>query len=213
MPLAANSVAITSSTGVTRRVSCALNVAGRITTAIRNRLTARIVAQNSQMNDSIELGVDTFGDVSVGADGQQLSQAQTVRNVVEQGVLADQVGLHFIGLGEHHRPDFAISAPEVIAAAIAARTSRIRIGTAVTVLSTDDPVRVFQRFSTINAISNGRAEVIVGRGSFTESFPLFGYDLALYEQLFEEKLNLWRSEERRVGKECSSRWCLYYYTK
>lgn len=143
------------------------------------------------MNDSIELGVDTFGDVSVGADGQQLSQAQTLRNVVEQGVLADQVGLHFIGLGEHHRPDFAISAPEVVAAAIAARTSRIRIGTAVTVLSTDDPVRVYQRFSTINAISNGRAEVIVGRGSFTESFPLFGYDLSLYEQLFEEKLNLW----------------------
>ena len=143
------------------------------------------------MNDAIELGVDTFGDVTVSEDGQQLSQAQTLRNVVEQGVLADQVGLHFIGLGEHHRPDFAISAPEVIAAAIAARTSRIRIGTAVTVLSTDDPVRVFQRFSTINAISNGRAEVIVGRGSFTESFPLFGYDLSLYEQLFEEKLNLW----------------------
>ena len=143
------------------------------------------------MNDSIELGVDTFGDVTVGADGQQLSQAQTLRNVVEQGVLADQVGLHFIGLGEHHRPDFAISAPEVVAAAIAARTSRIHIGTAVTVLSTDDPVRVFQRFSTLNAISGGRAEVIVGRGSFTESFPLFGYDLSLYEQLFEEKLNLW----------------------
>jgi probable LLM family oxidoreductase len=141
--------------------------------------------------DSIELGVDTFGDVTVGTDGHELSQAQTLRNVVEQGVLCDQVGLHFIGLGEHHRPDFAISAPEVVASAIAARTSRIHIGTAVTVLSTDDPVRVFQRFSTVNAISNGRVEVIVGRGSFTESFPLFGYDLALYEQLFEEKLNLW----------------------
>jgi len=142
------------------------------------------------MADSIELGVDTFGDVTVGADGQLLSQAQTLRNVVAQGVLADQVGLDFIGLGEHHRPDFAISQPEVILAAIAARTSRIHLGSAVTVLSTDDPVRVFQRFSALNAISSGRAEVIVGRGSFTESFPLFGYDLSLYEQLFEEKLNL-----------------------
>jgi len=142
------------------------------------------------MADSIELGVDTFGDVTVGTDGQLLSQAQTLRNVVEQGVLADQVGLDFIGLGEHHRPDFSISQPEVLLAAIASRTSRIHLGSAVTVLSTDDPVRVFQRFSALNAISSGRAEVIVGRGSFTESFPLFGYDLSLYEQLFEEKLNL-----------------------
>src|SRR4029079_5035183 len=136
------------------------------------------------------LGVDTFGDVTVGADGQSLSQAQTLRNVVEQGVLADQVGLDFIGLGEHHRPDFSISQPEVLLAAIAARSARIYLGSAVTVLSTDDPVRVFQRFSTLNAISNGRAEVIVGRGSFTESFPLFGYDMSNYEALFEEKLNL-----------------------
>jgi probable LLM family oxidoreductase len=143
------------------------------------------------MGDSIELGVDTFGDVTVGADGQQLSQAQTLRHVVEQGALADQVGLAFFGVGEHHRSDFSISAPEVLLSAIAARTSRIHLGSSVTVLSTDDPVRVFQRFSTLNAISNGRAEVIVGRGSFTESFPLFGYDLSLYEQLFEEKLNLW----------------------
>jgi probable LLM family oxidoreductase len=142
------------------------------------------------MSDSIELGVDTFGDVTIGGDGQLLSQAQTLRNVVEQGVVADQVGLDFIGLGEHHRPDFAISQPEILLAAIAARTSRIHLGSAVTVLSTDDPVRVFQRFSAVNAISSGRAEVIVGRGSFTESFPLFGYDLSHYEQLFEEKLNL-----------------------
>jgi len=140
--------------------------------------------------ETIELGVDTFGDVTVGADGQPHTQAQTLRNVVEQGVLADQVGLDFIGVGEHHRPDFAISAPEVMLAAIAGRTSRIHLGSSVTVLSTDDPVRVFERFSTLNAISGGRAEVIVGRGSFTESFPLFGYDLSLYEQLFEEKLNL-----------------------
>ena len=142
------------------------------------------------MADSVELGVDTFGDVTVGTDGSLHSQAQTLRNVVEQGVLADQVGLDFFGAGEHHRGDFAISAPEVVLAAIASRTTRIHLGSSVTVLSTDDPVRVFERFSTLNAISNGRAEVIVGRGSFTESFPLFGYDMANYEELFEENLNL-----------------------
>ena len=142
------------------------------------------------MSQTIELGVDTFGDVTAAAGGRQLTQAETLRNVVDEGALADRVGLDFFGVGEHHRPDFSISAPEVILAAIAARTSRIHLGSAVTVLSTDDPVRVFQRFSTLNAISNGRAEVIVGRGSFTESFPLFGYDLAQYEELFEEKLNL-----------------------
>jgi probable LLM family oxidoreductase len=140
---------------------------------------------------TVELGVDTFGDVTVGPDGHLLTQAQTLRHVVEQGVLADQVGLDVFGTGEHHRPDFSISAPEVVLAAIAARTTRIRLTSSVTVLSTDDPVRVFQRFSTLDAVSNGRAEVVVGRGSFTESFPLFGYDLSLYDDLFEEKLNLW----------------------
>jgi probable LLM family oxidoreductase len=105
-------------------------------------------------------------------------------------VLADRVGIHAFGVGEHHRPDFAVSAPEVLLAAIAGRTTRIRLGSAVTVLSTDDPVRVFQRFSTLNAVSNGRAEVILGRGSFTESYPLFGYDLSQYDELFEEKLDL-----------------------
>ncbi len=142
------------------------------------------------MANAIELGVDTFGDVTVDADGRQLTQAETLRNVVDEGVLADEVGLDFFGVGEHHRPDFSISAPEVVLAAIAARTTRIRLGSAVTVLSTDDPVRVFERFSTLDAIARGRAEVIVGRGSFTESFPLFGYDLGQYEELFEEKLNL-----------------------
>ena len=142
------------------------------------------------MTHPIELGVDTFGDVESSADGQELTQAATLRNVVEEGVMADQVGLDCFAVGEHHRPDFSISAPEVILAAIAARTTRVRLGSAVTVLSTDDPVRVFERFSTLNAVSNGRAEVIVGRGSFTESFPLFGYDLAQYDELFEEKLNL-----------------------
>lgn len=138
----------------------------------------------------IELGLDTFGDTTVGADGRLLSHDAVLRNVVEHGVLADELGIHFIGIGEHHRSDFAVSAPEIVLAAIAAKTSRIRLGSAVTVLSSDDPVRVFQRFSTLHAISNGRAEVIVGRGSFTESFPLFGYELDDYEQLFEEKLDL-----------------------
>ena len=138
----------------------------------------------------LELGLDTFGDGTLDEDGRPKSDAQVLRDVVEQGVLADQVGVDFLGLGEHHRDDFAISAPEVVLAAIAARTERIHLGTAVTVLSSDDPVRVFQRFATLDAISNGRAEVIVGRGSFTESFPLFGYALDDYEELFEEKLDL-----------------------
>jgi probable LLM family oxidoreductase len=113
-----------------------------------------------------------------------------LRDVIEEAVLADQIGLDAFGVGEHHRPDFAISAPEVMLAAIAARTRRILLGSSVTVLSTDDPVRVFERFSTVNAVSNGRAEVIVGRGSFTESYPLFGYDLSRYDELFEDKLRL-----------------------
>jgi probable LLM family oxidoreductase len=137
-----------------------------------------------------ELGLDTFGDVTVDQHGQLLTQADALRHVVEEGALADQVGLDFFCVGEHHRKDFSVSAPEVVLAAIATRSTRIYLGSAVTVLSTDDPVRVFERFSTLNAISNGRAEVIVGRGSFTESFPLFGYDMSNYEALFEEKLNL-----------------------
>ena len=138
----------------------------------------------------IELGLDTFGDVSVDADGRPLATAQVIRNVVEQAVLADGLGVDFIGVGEHHRDDFAVSAPETVLAAIAGRTSRIRLGSAVTVLSSDDPVRVFQRFATLDALSDGRAEVILGRGSFTESFPLFGYRMEDYELLFEEKLDL-----------------------
>ncbi|HEX8032006.1 MAG TPA: LLM class flavin-dependent oxidoreductase [Vicinamibacterales bacterium] len=137
-----------------------------------------------------EFGIDTFGDVTLDASGTPLSQARTLRHVLDEAILAEQVGLDCFGVGEHHRIDFAISAPEVMLAAIAGRTSRIALGSAVTVLSTDDPVRVFQRFSTLNAISNGRAEVILGRGSFTESYPLFGFDLSNYERLFEEKLEL-----------------------
>ncbi|MBY0497035.1 MAG: LLM class flavin-dependent oxidoreductase [Cyanobacteria bacterium] len=139
---------------------------------------------------AFEFGLDTFGDVTRDASGAPKPQAQVLRDVVDEAVLAEQVGLDCFGVGEHHRPDFAISAPEVMLAAIASRTSRMWLGSAVTVLSTDDPVRVFQRFSTLNAISNGRAEVILGRGSFTESYPLFGYDMANYERLFEEKLEM-----------------------
>lgn len=138
----------------------------------------------------IQLGLDTFGDVSLGADGAPKPMDQVLRDVVDQAVLADELGIHFIGLGEHHRPDFAISSPEIVLAAIAGRTKQIKLGTAVTVLSSDDPIRVFQRFSTLNAVSGGRAEPILGRGSFTESYPLFGYDLRDYEMLFEEKLEL-----------------------
>jgi probable LLM family oxidoreductase len=143
------------------------------------------------MNQSIELGLDTFGDVTDGADGKPLHQAEVIRNLVDEGVLADEVGVDFIGVGEHHRPDFAVSSPEMVLAAIAARTRRIRLGSAVTVLSSDDPIRVFQRFSTLDALSNGRAEVMLGRGSFIESFPLFGFDLEDYEALFNEKLDLY----------------------
>ena len=150
---------------------------------------AILMAGPRQMNQ-IDLGLDTFGDVTQAPDGTLKPMDQVLRDVVEEGVVADQAGVHFLGLGEHHRSDFAVSAPEVVLAAIAARTGRIRLGTAVTVLSTDDPIRVFQRFSTLNAISNGRAEVILGRGSFTESYPLFGHALDDYELLFEEKLNI-----------------------
>ncbi len=139
---------------------------------------------------TIELGLDTFGDVTLDPGGQPLSQPEVLRHIVDEAVLADQLGLSFFGVGEHHRPDFAVSAPEVVLAAIAGRTSRIHLGSAVTVLSSDDPVRVYQRFATFDALSNGRAEVILGRGSFTESFPLFGFDVSQYGVLFEERLEL-----------------------
>jgi probable LLM family oxidoreductase len=142
------------------------------------------------MPGHVEFGLDTFGDVTDDLEGHRLSQPEVLRHVVAEGVLADSLGIDVFGVGEHHRDDFAVSAPEVVLAAIAARTTRIRLGSAVTVLSSDDPVRVFQRFATLDAISDGRAEVIVGRGSFTESFPLFGFGLDRYEDLFEEKLEL-----------------------
>lgn len=136
------------------------------------------------------LGLDTFGDITTAPDGQAESHAQVLRNVVEQAVLADKLGVDAITLGEHHRDDFAISSPEIVLAAIAGKTERILLGTGVTILSSDDPVRVYQRFATLDAVSSGRAEAILGRGSFTESFPLFGYDLGDYETLFAEKLEL-----------------------
>ncbi|EYR62909.1 luciferase [Actinotalea ferrariae CF5-4] len=139
---------------------------------------------------ALQLGLNTFGDVTRDADGALQHPAVTLREVLEQGVVADQAGVDVLGIGEHHRPDFAVSAPDVVLAAIAGRTTRLRLASAVTVLSSDDPVRVFQRFATLDGLSGGRAEVILGRGSFTESFPLFGYDLSDYEVLFTEKLDL-----------------------
>jgi len=138
----------------------------------------------------LQFGLDTFGDVTEGPDGIDLSYPEVIRNVVDQAILADQLGIDFIGIGEHHRDDFAVSSPEMVLSAIASRTERIHLGSAVTVLSSDDPIRVFQRYATLDAVSNGRAEIIVGRGSFTESFPLFGLPLQQYEELFEEKLEL-----------------------
>src|SRR5438105_3771784 len=149
----------------------------------------------------LAFGLDTFGDVTHDEDDRPLSHAQTIRNIVEQGVLADQVGVDFFGIGEHHTADFPLSAGDVVLGAIASRTSRIHLGSAVTVISSDDPVRVFQRYATLDALSHGRAEVILGRGSSIESFPLFGYDLRDYEELFEEKVNLFAEllEERPVS--------------
>lgn len=140
--------------------------------------------------DELILGLDTFGDVTETPRGGRASHAQVLRDVVEQAALADRLGVDAITLGEHHRDDFALSAPEIALAAIAGRTERILLGTGVTVLSSDDPVRVYERFATLDAVSSGRAEVILGRGSFTESFPLFGYRLEDYDTLFSEKLDL-----------------------
>src|SRR3954447_10633289 len=127
----------------------------------------------------MELGLATFGDIAPDPQtGRTISPAERLRNLLEEIELADQVGLDVFGVGEHHRPDYAVSAPAVVLAAAAARTKNIRLTSAVTVLSSDDPVRVFQQFATLDLISNGRAEIIVGRGSFIESFPLFGYDLS-----------------------------------
>lgn len=138
----------------------------------------------------LAFGLDTFGDVPADDSGGPVSHARSIRQVVEEAVLADDIGVDVLALGEHHRPEYSVSSPETVLAGIATRTSRIRLSSGVTVLSSDDPVRVFQRFATVDALSGGRAEVILGRGSFTESFPLFGYDLSDYDALFEEKIEL-----------------------
>src|SRR6202158_4816350 len=138
----------------------------------------------------IEFGLDTPAYVTVDESGQPLSGDVVIRNTIEEAVLADAVGIDSFNIGEHYRPELMDSAGHVMLAAIASRTKHIRLGTAVTVLSTQDPVRVYTEFATLDAVSNGRAQLIVGRGSLTESFPLFGYDLADYEELFEEKLDL-----------------------
>ena len=154
------------------------------------------------MTVELELGVDTFGDVTRTDAGTLKSHADVLRDVLDEAVLADEVGIDVFSVGEHHRPDFAIAAPEVMMAAIAGRTRRIRVGSAVTVLSSDDPVRAFQRFATVHAAFNGRAELTVGRGSFTESFPLFGFSMNDYELLFEERLELFVAvmDAARTGK-------------
>lgn len=139
---------------------------------------------------NIKFGLDSFGDLPVDEDGKLFTYAAAIRQVVDEAVLADELGIDSIALGEHHRPDFSISSPETVLAGIATRTKNIKLASGVTVLSSDDPVRVFERFATLDALSNGRAQVILGRGSFTESFPLFGFDMADYELLFEEKIEL-----------------------
>jgi probable LLM family oxidoreductase len=138
----------------------------------------------------MEIGLYTFAELAPNAAGSAISAEQRMRNLVEEAELADQVGLDVFGVGEHHRPDFAVSSPSVALAAIAERTKRIRLTSAVTVLSSDDPVRVFQDFATLDLLSGGRAEIMAGRGSFVESFPLFGFDLDDYDELFAEKLEL-----------------------
>ncbi|MGV9454514.1 LLM class flavin-dependent oxidoreductase [Streptomyces sp. NPDC003635] len=141
------------------------------------------------MSDLV-FGLDTFGDVPQDDTGALVSDARAIRQVLDEALLMEDTGVDVIALGEHHRPEYAISTPETVLAGIATRTERIRLSSGVTVLSSDDPVRVFQRFSTVDALSDGRAEIILGRGSFTESFPLFGYDLGDYDVLFEEKIEL-----------------------
>ena len=138
----------------------------------------------------IQFGLDTFGDVPEDEHGTLTSHGVAIRQTLDEAILADALGVDVFLVGEHHRPEYAISAPETMLAGIATRTSRIRLGSGVTVLSSDDPVRVYQRFATVDALSHGRAQVVLGRGSFTESFPLFGYDLEDYDVLFEEKIEL-----------------------
>ena len=138
----------------------------------------------------MELGIGMFGDVRIERHGAVQPAQQRLQELIEEIKLMDEVGLDFFGIGEHHRPDYAVSTPEIILAAASTVTQNIKLGSAVSVLSSSDPVRLYQNFATVDLLSNGRAELMVGRGSFIESFPLFGYDLADYDALFEEKLEL-----------------------
>ncbi|KRM94282.1 coenzyme F420-dependent N5,N10-methylene tetrahydromethanopterin reductase-like protein [Lentilactobacillus senioris DSM 24302 = JCM 17472] len=140
--------------------------------------------------NKLEFGIETFGDIVANEDGSLKTAAESIRQIVREGELADKLGINVIGVGEHHRPDYSVSSPETVLAAIASVTKQIKLATAVTVLSSDDPVRVYERFATLDGLSAGRAQVMLGRGSFTESFPLFGYDLTDYDDLFNEKLEL-----------------------
>lgn len=138
----------------------------------------------------MELGIGMFGDLHINKQGEIQPTGQRLKELIEEIKLMDEVGLDFYGIGEHHRPDYAVSSPEIILAAAATVTKNIKLGSAVSVLSSSDPVKLYQSFATIDLISDGRAELMAGRGSFTESFPLFGYSLADYDDLFEEKLDL-----------------------
>src|SRR4051812_3540077 len=138
----------------------------------------------------MELGVGMFGDLHINSKGEVQPTQHRLQELIEEIKLMDEVGLDFFGIGEHHRPDYAVSTPEIILAAAATVTKKIKLGSAVSVLSSSDPVRLFQSFATVDLISGGRAELMVGRGSFTESFPLYGQDLSNYDELFEEKLEL-----------------------
>lgn len=148
------------------------------------------MTKDTSSDKKLMFGLDSFGDIPTDENGKLMTHAGAIRQVVEEAVLADKLGIDVIALGEHHRHDFSISSPETVLAGIATRTKNIKLASGVTVLSSDDPVRVFERFATLDALSNGRAQIILGRGSFTESFPLFGYNLSDYEVLFEEKVAL-----------------------
>lgn len=126
---------------------------------------------------NVSFGLDTFGDNAIDLQGNPVSPAQTLRNIIDEAKMADKVGVDIIGIGEHHREEYSVSAPDIVMTAILASTERLKVTSSVTVLSSDDPVRLFERYSTMNALSNGRAEITLGRGSFIESFPLFGFDL------------------------------------
>lgn len=143
--------------------------------------------------NKLQFGLDTFGEVALDSQtGERISFEQSLRNIVEEGKLAEKVGVDLIALGEHHREEYSISSPQILLAALATVTEKIILGTGVSVLSSDDPIRLYQQFATIDAISNGRAQIMLGRGSFTESYGLFGYDLTDYNELFEEKIELFK---------------------